>query len=115
MSDGRHTLYVISSEFFGRGDDDLGRQLMGKFVLQLSQQTPRPEAIVFYNAGVKLLAAQSACLEGFRALEHEGADLVACGTCVDFFKLRDQIVLGHISDMRDIVARMNAATKVVTV
>lgn len=114
MSDGRHTLYIINSDGFGRGDDDLGRQLIAKFVLQLSQQTPKPEAIVFYNAGVKLLTTPSPCLEGFRALDHDGVDLVACGTCVDYFKLRGQIAIGHVSDMRDIVARMNAATKVVT-
>jgi hypothetical protein len=64
---------------------------------------------------VKLLATQSACLEGFRALDHDGTDLVACGTCVDFFEMRGNMAVGHISDMRDIVARMNAATKVVTV
>ena len=114
MSEGRHTLYLITSDVFGRGDDDLGRQLMAKFVLQLSQQAPKPDAIAFYNAGVKLLGAQSACLEGFRALEHEGTDLIACGTCVDYFKLRDQIAVGRISDMREIVATMNAAAKVVT-
>jgi len=115
VSDGRQTLYIINSDSFGRGDEDLGRQLMAKFVLQLSQQTPKPDAVVFYNAGVKLLTAQSPCLEGFRVLDHDGVDLVACGTCVDFFKLRDQIAIGHVSDMRDIVARMNAATTVVTV
>jgi selenium metabolism protein YedF len=111
----RDTLYIINTDLFGRGDDGLGRQLMAKFVLQLSQQTPKPHAIVFYNAGVKLLARSSPCADGFKALEHEGVDLIACGTCVDFFTLRDQIVAGRVSDMREIVATMNASATVITV
>jgi len=115
VSDGRQTLYIINSDRFGNGDDDLGRQLMGKFVLQLSQQTPRPEAIVFYNAGVKLLASTSGCVDGFRALEQDGTDLIACGTCVDYFTLRGDLAAGRVSDMREIVATMHAAAKVVTI
>ena len=115
MRERRDTLYIINTDTFGRGDDELGRQLMAKFVLQLSQQTPKPHAIAFYNAGVKLLTHTSACVDGFKALEHDGVDLIACGTCVDFFKLRDEIRVGRVSDMRDIVATMNASATVITV
>jgi selenium metabolism protein YedF len=109
------TVFIISSDTLGRGSDDLGRQLMAKFVLQLSTQSPKPHAIAFYNAGVRLLAEGSPCLEGFRTLEHDGTDLLACGTCVDFFQLRGQMAVGHVTDMRDIVAAIHAAPKVVTV
>lgn len=109
------TVIIISSDTLGRGSDELGRQLMAKFVLQLSTQSPKPHAIVFYNAGVKLLAHGSACLEGFRSLDHDGTELLACGTCVDFFELRGLVALGHVTDMRDIVAHIQAAVKVVTV
>lgn len=111
----RNTVFIISSDTLGRGSDDLGRQLMAKFVLQLSTQAPKPHAIAFYNAGVKLLAEGSSCLEGFRTLEHDGTDLLACGTCVDFFQVRGQIAVGHVTDMREIVATIHAAPKVVTV
>jgi selenium metabolism protein YedF len=109
------TVFIISSDTFGRGDDELGRQLMAKFVLQLSTQSPKPHAIAFYNSGVKLLAEGSPCLEGFRVLERDGTDLLACGTCVDFFQLRGRIGAGHVTDMREIVATLQAAPKVVTV
>jgi selenium metabolism protein YedF len=109
------TVFVISSDTLGRGSDELGRQLMAKFVLQLSTQSPKPHAIAFYNAGVRLLAEGSGCLEGFRSLEHDGTDLLACGTCVDFYQLRGRIAVGHVTDMRDIVAAIHAAPKIVTV
>jgi hypothetical protein len=109
------TVFVISSDTFGRGSEDLGRQLMAKFVLQLSTQSPKPHAIAFYNAGVKLLAEGSPCVEGFRSLEHGGTDLLACGTCVDGFQLRGHVAVGHVTDMRDILAAVHAAPKVVAV
>jgi hypothetical protein len=110
-----HSVFVISSDAIGKGSDNLGRQLMAKFVLQLSTQAPKPHAIVFYNAGVKVLADGSPSVEGFRSLERDGTDLLASGTCADFFQLRGQIAAGHITDTREIVATINAAPKVVTV
>jgi len=108
------TVFVISSDTLGRGSDDLGRQLMAKFVLQLATQDPKPHAVVFYNAGVKLLAAGSPCIEGLRSLEHGGTDLLACGTCMDFFELRGRLAVGHVTDMREIVAVIRAAPNTVT-
>jgi len=116
VSDGPGTtVFVISGDTLGRGSDELGRQLMAKLVLQLSTQSPKPHAIALYNAGVRLLTEGSPCLEGFRRLEHDGTDLLACGTCVDFFQVRGQIAVGHVTDMREIVATIHAAPKVVTV
>ena len=109
------TVFVISSDRMGRGDKELGRQLMAKFVQQLQTQSPKPHAMLFYNGGVRLLAQGSPCLEGLRSLEHDGTDLLACGTCVDQFRLRGQLGAGHVTDMREIVATMNAAPKVVTI
>ena len=108
-------MVIVTSDVLGRGDDELGHRLMAKFVLQLCAQSPKPDVIAFYNAGVNLLAEQSPYLEGFRTLGEEGADLIACGTCVDYFHLRDKLGTGRISDMAEIVATALRATKVVTV
>ena len=108
------TVFVISSDRLGRGDKDLGRQLMAKFVQQLQTQSPKPHALLFYNSGVRLLVNGSRCLDGLRSLEHDGTDLLACGTCIDHYRLRDQVAAGHITDMREIVAAIQAAPKVVT-
>ena len=111
----QETVFVISGDTLGRGSDELGRQLMGKFILQLATQSPRPHAVVFYNSGVKLLADNSTCLEGIRTLEHDGVEILACGTCAGFFTIIDRIAAGRIADMREIVATIIAAAKVVTV
>ena len=45
---------IINSEFFGRGDDELGLKIMGSFLRKLSIENEKPERIIFLNSGVKL-------------------------------------------------------------
>ena len=108
-------MILVTCDTLGHGDDELGRLLMGKFLQQLAAQSPKPFVVAFYNAGVTLLAAESPWLEGLRTLESHGADLIACGTCVDHFLLREKLGAGRISDMREIVATALRTAKVVTV
>ena len=109
------TMVVVNGEGMGRGDDDLGRRLMTKFFGQLVALGNKPHMIAFYNAGVKLLVHGSPVLDALRTLDQEGVELVACGTCVEHFGIREHIAVGRVGDMREIVAGMDASTKVITV
>ena len=109
------TMFVISSDGLGRGDDGLGRRLMMKFVQQLAVMTPRPHVVAFYNAGVNLLLPSAPEIDTLKMLEADGVDLIACGTCLDHFQIRSAIVSGRVSDMREIVTTMAASEKVVVV
>lgn len=112
----RHgTVVVVNAEQMGRGDDGLGAKLLGNYLRTLASLEPKPEAIVFYNAAVKLLGPGSASLEALRQLEDAGVDLLACVTCLEFFQLTDRLQLGHVSNMREIAQRTLAASKVITV
>ena len=109
------TLFVLSSDSLGRGDESLGRRLMMKFVQQVATLPARPHAIAFYNAGVTLLLASSPVIEVLKALEADGVDLMACGTCLDHYQIRQVIAAGRVSDMREIVTTMAASEKVIVV
>jgi len=109
------TAIVINHDQMGHGSPELGRQLIAKFLHQVTGVRPLPGVIVFYNTGVRLLTGDSPVLDAIRTLEHDGVDLVACGTCVEYFKLRPQIAAGRISDMREIVTILMAGAKVVTI
>jgi len=109
------TIFVLSSESLGRGDEGLGRRLMLKLVQQLGVLTPRPATIAFYNSGVTLLSPASPVIEVFKALEHDGVELIACGTCLDHYQMRDGIAAGRVSDMREILAAMASAEKTIVV
>lgn len=93
----------------GQGDDVLGRQILGSFFSKVTAQDSKPDAIIFYNTGVKLLAEGSPFLPDLEMLHEQGVDLIACGTCVGYFQLTDQIAVGRVSDMQEI-ARILVST-----
>lgn len=108
-------LLVIQGETLGRGDDGLGATLMGSFLRKLCLAEVQPRAIVFYNAGVRLMARGSAVLDALAQLESMGVELVACGTCVSFYGLGESMAVGHVGNMAEIANLMMTVRAVVTV
>ena len=49
--------------------------------------------MVCYNAGVRLAEQGSPSLPMLEALAQKGADIILCGTCVDFFKMADRLAV----------------------
>lgn len=109
------TAVIIKSEFLGSGSDELGQKLMGSYLRKLWSLENRPQKILFYNAGVKLLAEGSEVLDALNGLFENGVDLVACGTCISFFELKEKIAVGRVGDMHEIVTTMLEFDKVITV
>jgi len=107
--------FIINSQFFGHGDNELGEQLMGSFLRKLWSLDKRPDRIIFYNTGVKLLAEGSPALDALDGLAKEGVDLIACGTCATHFDLKQKIVVGRVGDMNEIATSMMSSSSVVTV
>lgn len=107
-------VYVISADSMGRGSEELGWALLQTYIQTIEQVDPLPRKILFYNSGVKLVTAQSGALDALRRLQEKGVEILACGTCLDFFKLKSEIQIGQISNMYDIMSSMSEADKVVS-
>lgn len=107
-------IYVISSDSMGRGSDQLGWALLQTFVQTIKDVQPLPSKIVLYNAGVKLVTTESGALEALRQLQARGVEILACGTCLDFFQLKSAIQVGQISNMHEIMSTMAEADKIVS-
>jgi intracellular sulfur oxidation DsrE/DsrF family protein len=80
----------------------------------LNEDTP-PGVIAFYGEGVRLACEKSPVFEQLRWLSEKDVRLVICQTCLDYFGLRDQVRVGIIGGMGDIVAAMNDGEKVISV
>jgi len=106
---------VINSEYMGNGSDELGAKLMGSLLRKLWAGESRPEAVLFYNSGVKLLAEGSSVLDAVNGLYEAGVDIIACGTCCTFFQITDKLRVGRVSDMQEISGIMMTAETVVTI
>jgi selenium metabolism protein YedF len=107
-------VYVVSSDSMGRGDDELGWALLQTYIQTIKDVQPLPEKIIFYNSGVKQVTIESGALEALKHLQAQGVEILACGTCLDFFKLKSAIKVGQISNMYDIMSSMTNADKIVS-
>ena len=104
---------VISSPNMGDGDEELGRTLMKGFIYALSQQDVLPETILFYNGGAALSCEGSPALEDLKSLEAQGVEILTCGTCLDFYGLKDKLQVGDVTNMYVIVEKMVGAHLIV--
>lgn len=100
---------VLSANTMGTGDSKLGTTLMKSFVFALTKQDRLPETILCYNTGAYLTCEGSDLLEDLRLLESEGVTILTCGTCLDFYGLREKLAVGGVTNMYEIVERMENA------
>lgn len=105
----------VNSDRIGEGDDELGAKLMGSFLYSLARTPNRPDAVVFMNAGVRLACHGSIALDDLKLLASDGTQVYSCGTCLDWLKLKDSLVVGEVGNMNDTVALMMEAEDVVSV
>ena len=103
---------VISSDKMGRGDDELGQILMRSFIHTVIEQDEIPGALIFFNTGVKLIVNDSPVIDDIRELEKNGAEILVCGTCTNYFNI-EEIGAGTISNMYDITNKMTGARRLI--
>ena len=98
----------IVTDKIGRGNDELGALLMKNFLYSLARNEQRPKAVMLMNEGVRLACAGSDSLDDLRLLDEAGVPVKACGTCLDFLGLKDELAVGTVGAMADSVAALVA-------
>lgn len=104
---------LIASDAFGRGAEELGHLLMRSLLHTLSEVSPRLERVILVNSGVKLVIEGSEVLDDLRVLEEQGTEILACGTCLGYYEIKDKVAVGQISNMYDIASTLLGAGKIV--
>ena len=87
---------------------------MRNFIYTLTRQDELPEAIIFMNAGVKLCIEGSPVVEELSLLQENGTKILACGTCLDYYGVKEKLAAGQVSNMYDIADLLGAATRTIT-
>ncbi len=106
-------LVVLSANVMGTGDPKLGTSLMKAFVFALTKQDQLPDTILCYNTGAYLTCEGADTLEDLKLLESEGVTILTCGTCLDFYSLKEKLAGGGATNMYDIVERMENAARII--
>lgn len=104
---------VISSSFLGSGDDKLGSILMKSYLYALSESDNLPKNLIFINGGVKLTTEDSDCLGSIKKIHEKGVNILSCGTCLDFYNLKEKLSVGEITNMYTIIEKMNKASNTI--
>jgi len=111
---GAGLIVVVPANTMGRGNDALGEVLMRAYIKTIKHLSPLPAKIFFYNSGVKITATQSDLIAPLQELADLGVEIYSCGTCLDFFNLKDSLLVGKPSNMFEIMDAMAQASKVVS-
>jgi selenium metabolism protein YedF len=107
------TLLLITSDTLGQGPEELGNILMRSFIHTLNEVTPGPNRITFINSGVKLVTKGSEVIDDLHVLENREIEILACGTCLGYYNLKEAVEAGQISNMYDITSALLQAGKII--
>ena len=110
---GNYVVFV-GRGIIGDGDRELGTNLMRMFFYTLKSSDNLPSAVLFMNDGAKLPVLDEQVIEHLIDLISMGVDVLVCGACLNFYQLTDRPCAGTVSNMYDILSRMQAAAKVIS-
>lgn len=91
------TVVVISSDKMGSGNDELGKVLIKGCIFAITQLNELPKKMIFYNGGAKITCEGSDSLEDLKNLESQGVEIVTCGTCLDYYGMKDKLAVGTVT------------------
>ncbi len=91
---------------------ELRQKLLSNFFNIAIKDSYLPHFMCFYGEGVKLLTKDSIIINELKEIENKGVKIISCKTCLGFYNLLDEIQVGSVGTMHDILDIMWKADKV---
>ena len=104
---------LVASNLLGNGDDKLGETLMKVYINTLAEADVLPENLMFINGGVKLTCEGSDVLDSLNTIKNRGVNIISCGACLDFYNLKDNLKVGEVGNMYQIIEIMNTSNNTI--
>jgi selenium metabolism protein YedF len=108
-----HFVIVIQTDHLGEGPEELGKILMKGFINTLPETEHCPSSILFMNSGIHLALKDSPVINALQKMEEKNTEILVCGTCLDYFSKKEELGVGRVSNIFEIMEKMFAAEKVV--
>jgi len=99
----QNKVILVSSNQLGRGDQELGENILETFFTILKQKQELPKAVFCMNSGVLTMTEESLVSVHLRELEEKGVNILACKTCADHYGVTDKLTAGKISGMGEFI------------
>ena len=114
VSNGSYAVFFNKASV-GSGADELGLSLAKMAIFTLSESDKVPAYVLFMNGGVKLTTGiEPQIVDDLNTLIGKGTKVLVCGTCLNFFGIKDDLKVGTVSNMYDILGAMQEVGKVIT-
>ena len=104
----------FNTNAIGTNNSELGGNLAKMAIFTLSESERVPSYVLFMNEGVKLPAGdEPQIVENLNTLIEKGTQVLVCGTCLNFYGIKDDLKVGTVSNMYDILGAMQEVSKVI--
>ncbi|WP_304341372.1 sulfurtransferase-like selenium metabolism protein YedF [Metaclostridioides mangenotii] len=105
----------ITKDSMGSGNDELGQVLIKGFIYTLTETKPYPKSILLVNGGIKLSTVNEDTIGNLKILEEAGVEVLSCGTCLDYYDLKDGLKVGSVTNMYSIVEALKNSSNTITI
>ena len=96
----RNKVILLSTDSWGKGDEELGKTILESFFAMLKQEQEKPAAVFCMHRGVLALTENSLASLHLKEIQEQGVPVLACKTCADYFEVSDKLYAGDISTMK---------------
>lgn len=107
------TFLFLNSDQIGTHEPELGRKLLCAFLDKLVASDVRIDFVACLNGAVCLTTEEGAPLESLRALAARGAIVTTCGTCLEHYQRKEQLLLGAVGGMQQTVELFASADRII--
>lgn len=105
---------LFTKDKMGHGNDELGKVLIKGYIYTLTELDEKPKTLLFVNSGILLTTGDAETIADLKKLEDMGVKILSCGTCLDYYELKDDLKVGEIANMYLIADAMNQAENTIT-
>jgi sulfur relay (sulfurtransferase) complex TusBCD TusD component (DsrE family) len=114
----KNVVVLVRQEGLGSvapSDAEFGVEMFDRFLHALEGQEIKPQAICFYTQGVKLVCKGSKVVFGLKMIQGMGVQIFSCKTCLEYYGLLEEVAVGEVRGMAEILKTTMEADSVVTI
>lgn len=105
-------LLYINSNRLGEGKEELGQKLLISYLKSLLANKVKIDTIFCVNSAAFLTSENTESVEIFRKMAENGAIISTCGTCLEYYNLKDKLQIGEVGSMSFAIQMMQQADKI---
>lgn len=105
----------FNTNSIGSNTEKLGETLATMAIFTLSESEQVPDYVLFMNEGVKMVAGdcEQQVVDDLNTMIEKGTKVLVCGTCLNYYGIKDNLKVGTVSNMYDILGAMQTVGKVI--